>query len=117
MNQTLVDSLLEPLKILICDVSSYVIGPAVAAFNVICPDSFEFIHTQFFRLCSLLSDVDEESQVEILKCLLRYGRTQFVEARNLTETELHSDHQLLLENTQNLLCSSNASVSFDELII
>jgi hypothetical protein len=103
---------------LLADKSHFVIGSAVEAFNVICPENQELIHSNYYNLLSILKDSEEEGQVEILLCLLRYGRSQFVDPCLLSYGELHEDHQLLLDKAVQLLSSINPSVrfSFNDII-
>jgi AP-3 complex subunit beta len=51
------------LERLLKDSSTMVLGSAVAAFNEICPTSFEILHRSFRKLCHLLADMDEWTQV------------------------------------------------------
>lgn len=53
----------EILEKLLQDNSTMVLGSAIAAFNEICPTSFEIIHHSYRKLCHLLADMDEWTQV------------------------------------------------------
>lgn len=103
-----------PLKSLLGDRSHFVIGAAIEAFNVICPRNYDLIHSHYYKLCSLVVDAEEEGQVEILICLLRYGRAHFADPR--LSGALHEDHHLLLEKALILLSSINPSVSLSFII-
>jgi AP-3 complex subunit beta len=53
------------LEKLLKDSSTMVLGSAVAAFNEICPTSFEILHRPYRKLCHLLADMDEWTQVAV----------------------------------------------------
>lgn len=59
---------LDQLKLLIekllKDTSTMVLGSAIAAFNEICPTSYELLHRSYRKICHLLADLDEWSQVK-----------------------------------------------------
>ncbi len=69
------------LKNLLNDGSTMVLGSAVAAFNEISPVEYSLLHSSYRKLCHLLADVDEWSQIIMLDVLLRYARTQFLDPR------------------------------------
>lgn len=54
--QQILDKLLK-------DNSTMVLGSAMAAFNEICPLSYSLIHNSYRKICHLLADMDEWSQV------------------------------------------------------
>jgi AP-3 complex subunit beta len=54
--------------------SPLAIGTVLVAFNAICPDRLDLLHTHYRRLCRLLVDADEWGQVIILNLLVRYAR-------------------------------------------
>ncbi len=58
---------LEPVKQLIekllKDTSTMVLGSAIAAFNEICPSCYDILHLSYRKICHLLADLDEWSQV------------------------------------------------------
>lgn len=56
-------NLKQILDKLIKDSSTMVLGSAISAFNEICPSSYELIHRSYRKLCHLLADMDEWSQV------------------------------------------------------
>ena len=66
---------------LLKDASCMVLGSAVAAFNEVCPDNWELIHSAYRKLCHLLADVDEWGQITVLGVLSRYIRTHFCDPR------------------------------------
>jgi AP-3 complex subunit beta len=53
----------EILDKLLKDSSTMVLGSAVAAFNEICPTSYDILHRNYRKLCHLLADMDEWTQV------------------------------------------------------
>ncbi len=52
------------LEKLLKDSSTMVLGSAVTAFNEICPTSYEILHRNYRKLCHLLADMDEWTQVK-----------------------------------------------------
>ncbi len=56
-------NLKQILDKLLRDSSTMVLGSAIASFNEICPQSYELIHRNFRKICHLLADLDEWSQV------------------------------------------------------
>jgi AP-3 complex subunit beta len=73
------DALIEIIGKLLGDRSVMVISSAGAAFNAVCPDRFDVIHTHFRKICHLLSDLDEWGQQIMLNILVRYSRANFLE--------------------------------------
>ncbi len=57
------DHLKQILEKLLKDSSTMVLGSAVAAFNEICPASYDILHRNYRKLCHLLADMDEWTQV------------------------------------------------------
>ena len=53
------------LERLLRDSSTMVLGSAVAAFNEVCPTSYDILHRGYRKLCHLLADMDEWTQVYI----------------------------------------------------
>ena len=72
-------NLKQILEKLLKDSSTMVLGSAVAAFNEICPNSYEILHSTLRKLCHLLADMDEWTQVSVLEVLTRYVRNQFTD--------------------------------------
>jgi AP-3 complex subunit beta len=56
-------NLKQILEKLMKDSSTMVLGSAVAAFNEVCPTSYDIIHRSYRKLCHLLADMDEWTQV------------------------------------------------------
>lgn len=91
------DHLKQILDKLLKDSSTMVLGSAVAAFNEICPTSYEILHRNYRKLCHLLADMDEWTQVGgyfnsailtlfapipqvvVLEVMIRYARNQFTD--------------------------------------
>ena len=73
--------LIPILKKLLNDRSCIVLGSAVAAFSEICPERLDLLHQHFRKLCARLSDLDEWGQISVLRVLIRYSRTQFLNPR------------------------------------
>jgi AP-3 complex subunit beta len=72
-------NLKQILDKLLKDSSTMVLGSAVAAFNEVCPTSYDILHRSFRKLCHLLADMDEWTQVVALEVLTRYLRNQFTD--------------------------------------
>lgn len=49
-----------------------VLGAAVAAFNEVCPNNWDLLHRSYRKLCHLLADLDEWTQIVVLNVLTRY---------------------------------------------
>jgi AP-3 complex subunit beta len=73
------DSLKQILRKLLSDSSIMVLGQAISSFNEICPTSYDTIHPCLRKICHLLADLDEWSQVSALNLLIRYTRNQFID--------------------------------------
>ena len=73
------DLLEEILAQLLQDSSTMVLGSSVAAFNEICPSNFKIIHPCYRKLCHLLADLDEWTQVPVLEMMTRYARQYFMD--------------------------------------
>jgi AP-3 complex subunit beta len=67
------------LEKLLKDNSTMVLGSAIAAFNEICPTNYSLIHRSYRKICHLLADMDEWSQISCLEVLTRYVRNQFTD--------------------------------------
>jgi len=72
-------NLKQILDKLLRDSSTMVLGSAVAAFNEICPSCYEILHRSYRKLCHLLADMDEWTQVSVLEVMTRYVRNQFTD--------------------------------------
>lgn len=74
-----ITALLQILDKLLKDNSTMVLGSAVAAFNEMCPSNYEILHRSYRKLCHLLADMDEWTQITVLEVLTRYSRNQFTD--------------------------------------
>jgi AP-3 complex subunit beta len=72
------EELVELVTILLRAEDPEVLGAALATFTEVCPDKLDMIHPHYRRICHLIADFDEFSQVVALGLLTRYGRTQFL---------------------------------------
>jgi AP-3 complex subunit beta len=59
------------LEKLLKDASTMVLGSAVAAFQEVCPNDFPLLHRCYRKLCHLLADMDEWTQISVLSVLTR----------------------------------------------
>lgn len=66
------------LKVFDSEPSPLVVGSACEVFNSMCPERLEAIHYSFRKICKMLVDMDEWSQVAALNLLHRYARENFV---------------------------------------
>lgn len=108
------------LSSLLSSSSPIVMGSAVGAFNEICPERYDLIHTNFRTYCDFISDVDQWGQVQILELFLRYARKHFTDPNIEDEVDpdeyeldvggLDPDHRFMLNATLPLLKSANAAV-------
>ncbi|KAM9985977.1 hypothetical protein ACTFIZ_004256 [Dictyostelium cf. discoideum] len=71
------EPLVELLEVLLNDTSTMVLGAAIVAFNELCPQRFDLLHQHYRKICQLLADFDEWSQVIVLDILTKYARSQF----------------------------------------
>eukprot|EP01083_Nonionella_stella_P182587 657380_1 len=69
--------LMTMLTTLLADDDVYVLSGALYAFNSLCPNRFDLLHTNYRKICHLLADMDENGQIVALSVLLRYCRNQF----------------------------------------
>ncbi|KAG9391595.1 Adaptor Protein Complex 3 subunit, beta (AP3B) [Carpediemonas membranifera] len=129
------EELIPVIEQLFKDKFATVLGSTAAAFNLVCPHMFEIIHPHFKKLCQLVADCDEWSQIEIIKLLTKYARNQFADPLTLADAkeedgeeakapekegdffdesanthELSADHRLLLRGIRWLLRSRNPGV-------
>lgn len=58
------DQLKTILEQLLNDSSTMVLGSAMIAFNEICPTSYEILHKHYRKICQLLADFEEWTQVK-----------------------------------------------------
>ena len=72
-------NLKQILEKLLKDTSTMVLGSAVAAYNEVCPSSYDILHKSYRKLCHLLVDMDEWTQISVLEVMTRYLRNQFTD--------------------------------------
>jgi len=77
MDSSVADDLLTSFEILLNDHSTSVIGAALLAWRQIFPQRYELLHPHFRKICRLLVDMDEWSQVSCLQILMFYAREHF----------------------------------------
>eukprot|EP01133_Synstelium_polycarpum_P016718 gene16718-19872_t len=65
------------IETLLNDNSTMVLGAAMVAFVEVCPDRYDLLHQHYRKLCQLLADFDEWSQVITINILTKYARSQF----------------------------------------
>jgi AP-3 complex subunit beta len=57
------DQLIQILEVLLKDASTMVLGSTVVAFNEVCAMHYSLLHKHFRKLCHLLADMEEWTQV------------------------------------------------------
>ncbi|KAJ2784789.1 AP-3 complex subunit beta [Coemansia javaensis] len=94
------------------EASPLAVGAVIRAFRAACPGRLGAVHGHFRRWCAALPDVDEWGQVELVKLLAAYARTQFARPAAAAEPPraLDADHVLLLDAVRPLLHSRNSAV-------
>lgn len=123
--------LIDYLSTLLGDKQYYVAGAAVAAFIEVCPDRIDLIHKHYRSLVKKIVDMDEWSQLAVLRLMTYYARRCFprreqpaTEEKKQTSTDdfydepanaqasisIDSDLALLLNGIRPLLQSRNAGV-------
>ncbi len=70
------DYLIEIVEKLLGDASTMVLGSAVASLMEINPEKFDILHGCFRKLCQLLADLDEWTQVNW--CLISSYNDKFI---------------------------------------
>ena len=76
--QMLLDIMKNLLEV---ETSTMVLTSVLVAFDELCPERLEFIHSSFRKICHLLTDMDEWGQVVVIDILARYCRVFFKEPR------------------------------------
>lgn len=99
--------LVEIIQLLLKDKSTVVLGPAIGAWKQICPDRFDLLHPHYKKICKLLGESDEWSQIEILDVMNEYCRAHFVDP---SLQDLNEDFLLYVNNCKALLSSRNSLV-------
>ncbi|KAI9475060.1 AP-3 complex subunit beta [Coemansia sp. RSA 1085] len=88
--------------------SALAVGAVAKAFRTVSPQQLPHAHAHFRRWCAQLGDADEWGQLELVRLLAAYARTQF--ARPVEGSRLDTDHTLLLQAVAPLLHSRNRAV-------
>jgi AP-3 complex subunit beta len=70
------------LTTLLSDSRPNVVGCAMCAFQELCPERIDLLHKHFRKLCRMLGEFDEWSQITVLGTLTHYARSQFVSPFN-----------------------------------
>lgn len=102
-------ALLPTVIVLLNTASPLTIGSALEAWEAVCPARWDLLHPGYRKWCRMLMDVEEWGQCVLLRVLLRYARTFFVDPR--TTAVLDPDLQLLLMGSEQLLQHLNPAVS------
>ncbi|CEJ90268.1 Putative AP-3 complex subunit beta-2 [[Torrubiella] hemipterigena] len=122
--------LIDYLTTLLADKQYFVAGAAVAAFREICPERIDLIHPNYRGLVRKLVDMDEWSQLAVLRLMTVYARKCFprrkavkaeAEVRNTsdefydeattdTQNAIDPDLRFLLNSIKPLLQSRNSAV-------
>lgn len=108
-------ALIDIVSSLLRDSSPLSIGAVAVAFDAVCPTRLDLIHPHYRRLCSLIVDVDEWGQLNLMHLLLRYARTMLPRPVSRREEEVWAedvddDLDLLLRSSEPLLQSRNPAV-------
>ncbi|GJQ09563.1 hypothetical protein GpartN1_g1354.t1 [Galdieria partita] len=82
MDSSVGDDLQSSFEILMNDRSTTVIGAAALVWREIFPLRYELLHQHFRKLCRLLIDMDEWSQISCLQILMLYAREHFPKPTN-----------------------------------
>ena len=76
------EALLPTLVILLNSATALTIGSALVAWEEIVPTRWDLIHPNYRNWCRILLEVEEWGQCVLLRVLVRYGRTFFLDTRN-----------------------------------
>ncbi|BGO94399.1 hypothetical protein NBRC10512_002097 [Rhodotorula toruloides] len=101
-------SLLPTLKVLLDNASPLTIGAALTAWETLCPSAWDMLHQNYRRFCKMLMDVEEWGQTVLLRVLVRYGRTFFLDPA--ASKALDPDAELALKSSEALLQHLNPAV-------
>ncbi|KAJ2351822.1 AP-3 complex subunit beta [Coemansia sp. RSA 2618] len=97
------------------ETSPLAVGAVVHAFRAVSPQRLARVHTHFRRWCAQLGDADEWGQLELVRLLAAYARTQFAQPdpadpEGSENVRLDPDHARLLSAVAPLLNSRNRAV-------
>ncbi|KAJ2727012.1 AP-3 complex subunit beta [Coemansia sp. Benny D115] len=87
--------------------SPLAVGSVIQAFCAVCPTKYDLMHRHYRRWCQMVTQLDEWGQLELVKLLMAYARTQFASPE---KKPLDPDHELLLQSIHPLLQSRNSAV-------
>ncbi|KAM0791866.1 hypothetical protein ACM66B_004123 [Microbotryomycetes sp. NB124-2] len=104
------DSLLPALIVLLDNASPLTIGAALTAWETLCPTRWDLVHRNYRKWCKILVDVEEWGQCVLMRVLLRYGRTFFVDPA-VNGGQVDPDAELLLKPSEVLLQHINPAVT------
>ncbi|KAI1779655.1 ARM repeat-containing protein [Hypoxylon cercidicola] len=94
LEPTTLPQLLEYLATLLGDKQYFVAGAAVSAFMEICPDRVDLIHKHYRSLVKKIVDMDEWSQLAMLRMMTIYARKCFPRrTRNVKAKDRGTDLQ------------------------
>ncbi|CEQ42338.1 SPOSA6832_04133, partial [Sporobolomyces salmonicolor] len=102
-------ALLPTLTVLLDSASPLTVGAALAAWEETCPAKWELLHRNYRRYCGMLMDVEEWGQTVLLRVLVRYGRSFFLDPA--TTGTVDPDAELALKSSAALLQHLNPAVS------
>jgi vesicle coat complex subunit len=83
--------LVEYLSTLLGDKQYYVAGAAVSAFLEMCPDRIDLIHKHYRSLVRKIVDMDEWSQLALLRLMTYYARRCFPRVKQTSQSPPHHD--------------------------
>ncbi|BGP19223.1 AP-3 complex subunit beta [Rhodosporidiobolus nylandii] len=104
-------SLLPTLQVLLDNASPLTVGAALAAWEEVAlqgEKGWEMLHRQYRRFCKMLVDVEEWGQVVLVRVLLRYGRTFFLDPARTGKVD--PDAELAIKSSEPLLQHLNPAV-------
>lgn len=105
--------LLPSLIVLLNSASPLTIGSALNVWEEMCDNRWDLIHSSFRKWCKMLVDVEEWGQCVLLRVLLRYGRTFFLDPSKVgssSSSGIDSDLDLLLRGSEVLFQHLNPAV-------
>lgn len=102
------------LEVLVAGSSPLTVGACVEGWEVVCPERWEMIHPQWRRWCKMLVDVEEWGQCALLRLMVRYGRTFFLDP---ARGKVDPDAELALAASEGLLQHLNPAVSCSPLSV
>lgn len=83
--------LIDCLAALLGDRQYYVAGAAVSAFMEMCPDRIDLIHKHYRNLVRKVVDMDEWSQMALVRLMTRYARRCFPRRSQPSDAAPHDD--------------------------